>query len=392
MSQNKVRLEREKLYEEVWAEPLTVIAARYNLTDVGMAKTCRRLNIPLPGRGYWAKIRAGQPSKKIPLPPLPAKTCSFVEVSKLSEQEISKKLDAKAKKQATPIETINVDAVLTEPHPLIKAAQKRLSMKTGWNDERGIRRAPTEVLDISVTPDSLDRALRLMDALVKKLISRGVAISVDSSQSKTILALDGVKLPLSLTEQTKRTDHVITTEETKAQERHAKRARWEPMVHYYSMPRYDYHPTGTLTITVGPWPTRNCRDTSNTSLEDRLGEVVNNVFEVVRLVKEHRLEMARAEEVRLLAAEKYELASKRVKDEKEALEKLESKAKDFRRSQRIQAYVQAIEESALAAGNMPRELENWIVWAKQKADWLNPVNQISDLILDAPPPKRPGYW
>lgn len=27
-----------------------------------------------------------------------------------------------------------------------------------------------------------------------------------------------------------------------------------------------------------------------------------------------------------------------------------------------------------------------------KADWLDPLIQVSDPILDAPEPKRPGYW
>lgn len=392
MSQHRVRLEREKLYEEVWAEPITVIAARYNLSDVGMAKACRRMSIPLPGRGYWARVRAGQSMKKIPLPPLPRNSDSFINVTRLSEQEVSKKLAEKIKKQATPIEQIKVDEVLTDPHPLVKAAQKRLSMKTGWDDERGIRKAPTEVMDIAVTLDSLDRALRLMNALVKKLVSRGVAISINSAQGQTILTLDGIKVPLSISEQLKRTDHVATPEETIKLERQAKRTSWSPSYSYFHLPKYDYHPTGSLTITVGHWPTRNCRDTNNTALEERLGEVVNSAFEVARIVKERELEMARAAEARRLAAERYELATQRLEVEKKALDKLESKAKNFQRSRRIQAYAQAVEESALAAGNMTSELESWIAWAKLKADWLNPINQISDLILDAPLPKRPGYW
>lgn len=392
MSQNRIKLEREKLYEEVWAEPITVIAARYNLSDVGMAKACRRLNIPLPGRGYWARIRAGQSIKKIPLPAIPENSCSFVEVTQMSDLEVSEKLADKAKKQATPIEIIKVDEVLIDPHPLIKAAQKRLSLKTGWSDERGIRKAPTEIVNIAVTQGSLDRALRIMDALVKKLVSRGVAISIDSSRGETMLAFDGVKFPLSISEQIKRTDHVITPDEQSKLDRQAKRTTWSPNYSYLYLPRYDYHPTGSLTITVGHWPARNCRDTTNTTLEERLGEVVNNVFEVARIVKERELEMARAAEERRLAAERYELISQRQEKETEAFEELESAANDFERSRRILAYVLAVEQHALDAGSMTSDLKNWIEWARQKAAWLNPVNEISDLILDAPLPERHGYW
>lgn len=394
MRQQKVRVGREELYEEVWAEPITIIAARYNLSDVGMAKVCRRMEIPLPGRGYWAKVRAGQSVKKMPLLPPTANSDLFVEVTYLSDQEVSSKLEAKSNRQLTPVEHIDVDAVLSNPHPLIKAAQKRLLMKSGWNDERGIRKAPTEVLNIAVTLDSLDRALRLMDALLKHLMNRGVTISIDSSRGHTTLAVDGVEVLLSISEQTRRVDHVVTPEEKAKLGQQSRRTStsWSPNYFSLFLPKYDFHPTGILTIAVESWGTKNCKDTNNTRLEERLGEVVRNVFEVAKLRKEWELERAREAEESRRAAERYKRASQRLEDEKKALEKLESDATNFQRSCRIKAYVHAVEESALAAGSMSSDLENWIAWAKLKADWLNPVNQFSDIILDAPLPKRPGYW
>ena len=63
------RYDREKIYQEIWAEPIQRVAKRYNLSDVGLAKVCRKLNIPRPGRGDWAIKAAG---KVIPKqPPLP---------------------------------------------------------------------------------------------------------------------------------------------------------------------------------------------------------------------------------------------------------------------------------------------------------------------------------
>jgi hypothetical protein len=61
--------EREKLYEEVWNEPVLVVANRYGVSNVALAKTCRKLVVPLPPRGYRARIRAGR--KAPPRPPLP---------------------------------------------------------------------------------------------------------------------------------------------------------------------------------------------------------------------------------------------------------------------------------------------------------------------------------
>ena len=46
------------------------LAQKYGISDVGLAKVCLKLAIPVPGRGYWAKKDAGQAVEKIPLPTL----------------------------------------------------------------------------------------------------------------------------------------------------------------------------------------------------------------------------------------------------------------------------------------------------------------------------------
>lgn len=62
------KLTREELYEAVWLEPMSKLAKRFGVSDVALAKICRRHGIPLPGRGYWAKLAAGKAPAKPPLP------------------------------------------------------------------------------------------------------------------------------------------------------------------------------------------------------------------------------------------------------------------------------------------------------------------------------------
>jgi integrase len=65
------RIDRKALYEEVWRDPMRIVAKRYGVSDVALAKTCRKLKIPVPGRGHWAKVAAGLPvPPRPPLPPL----------------------------------------------------------------------------------------------------------------------------------------------------------------------------------------------------------------------------------------------------------------------------------------------------------------------------------
>jgi len=44
------------------------IATDLGISDVGLAKACRRANIPRPGLGYWARKASGKPVPKVPLP------------------------------------------------------------------------------------------------------------------------------------------------------------------------------------------------------------------------------------------------------------------------------------------------------------------------------------
>jgi integrase len=62
---------RETLYELVWTAPVMEVARRLGVSDVAVAKLCRRANIPVPGRGYWARVEAGQQIPRTPLPSPP---------------------------------------------------------------------------------------------------------------------------------------------------------------------------------------------------------------------------------------------------------------------------------------------------------------------------------
>ena len=62
-----MELTRQQLYEMVWAEPVTRVAAKVGLSDRGLAKLCARYDIPVPGRGYWARKAFGRTRAPNPL-------------------------------------------------------------------------------------------------------------------------------------------------------------------------------------------------------------------------------------------------------------------------------------------------------------------------------------
>jgi hypothetical protein len=57
------------IYKKVWKVAMREFAKEYGVSDVAMGKTCRKLQIPIPGRGYWNKKAANLPVE--PRPPLP---------------------------------------------------------------------------------------------------------------------------------------------------------------------------------------------------------------------------------------------------------------------------------------------------------------------------------
>jgi hypothetical protein len=63
-----MKLTRKELYDLVWSEPMTTICKRFEISDNGLRKHCKLMNIPTPHNGYWAKLQYGKEVEKTPLP------------------------------------------------------------------------------------------------------------------------------------------------------------------------------------------------------------------------------------------------------------------------------------------------------------------------------------
>jgi integrase len=86
------RFTRQELYELVWSQPVAELAASYGVSDVGLAKACRRANIPVPGRGYWAKVAAAQPVEKRSLPPCTSEPQNRIKIKRRLIRQPSRSL------------------------------------------------------------------------------------------------------------------------------------------------------------------------------------------------------------------------------------------------------------------------------------------------------------
>jgi hypothetical protein len=77
-----VTLNRDELYDLVWSRPRSQLCREYGISDVGLAKICKRHQVPYPPRGYWAKVRNGRKVRKPALPPISDPDLQRVQIHK----------------------------------------------------------------------------------------------------------------------------------------------------------------------------------------------------------------------------------------------------------------------------------------------------------------------
>src|ERR1700733_15288479 len=55
-TKGKTLFTREELYERVWSHPLRYLSGKYAISDNGLRKICKRMQIPVPNGGHWARL------------------------------------------------------------------------------------------------------------------------------------------------------------------------------------------------------------------------------------------------------------------------------------------------------------------------------------------------
>jgi hypothetical protein len=171
MAVKEILWDRNKLYDEIWEKPATQVAKKYGISDVGLGKVCRQFNIPKPERGYWRRKELGLKVRRALMPAM--ETVPRV-VSSIYEREpeppMSPLLRALAQLETAPERHIALPNELGESlHPLVK---RTLSALQRAKPSRYLQ--PKAVcLDVTITTQQLERATKIMEAVVRGLVGRG---------------------------------------------------------------------------------------------------------------------------------------------------------------------------------------------------------------------------
>jgi hypothetical protein len=376
-----LRYERTKLYEEVWAEAVTKVAARYGISDVALRKICRKLAVPLPPLGYWAKVAAG---KKLHAPPLPRYSgpTEIVRQRYVSDEPAEpdpEHLVARREFEARPENRIVVSETLDAPHPLVAATERALKRPKRRNASDVVVSA-RRTLDVVVSETSLPRALCIMDALVKALDARGIPLRIEpDGKRRSIVTLQGEQLAIRLAENTLRTEREPTREEREYKKKYG---------YAYLPNRYSHQPTGMLKLGVVAdyGELRNVvADGKRQRIEQCLNEFVEKLeTEAVRR-KRHAEQLERQHRVWEEQAQRLREREARREKEIERLKALEAEARNWRRAEEIRAYIAAAVAKAICdRGTVGADspLSSWIGWARHKADWIDPLVKARCEVLD----------
>lgn len=348
---------REVLYKEVWQFPVVEVAKKYAVSDVTIHKICRSLSIPTPPPGYWAKLRAG---KEVSIPPLPKSDGRDVitgfRTQKIYTPSTEDQIQHLSEEDRTAVMAVASQIVMVDD-------PKKTNPKVAFCYKKAKAGQTTEILD-SIAKETLPRAIKILDTLVKTALPLGIEVD---DKLRFSIGKDSVSLRFS--ESTTEVPHQLTKEEKMAlleYEDAKKHKRWarEPKIR-----KYDHIYNGTLSLGIDD--KRRFRDSKAGLVEERLGEVLIAIFYCINEAKLAREEREEAERKREEERLRQEEIRKRYNEEVAKTNALVSQANDFEIATKIRAMVAAAEATGAAS-------EEWIAWAKAKADWYDPLIAATD--------------
>lgn len=386
--------DRDELYKDVWNQPLTSLTAKYGVSAVAIGKVCRKLRVPLPGRGYWAKKAHGHAVKQKPLPALhevpriqryqrPFSTSANSGLPPKPEfpveEEDRAEIDRISQQLAAGVFVVKSPRKILR-HPLIVATRNTLLHGLA-SKQICLPLSNQYCLNIRFSRTSLRRALAVMAAIISILEDNGVKIRVtpgDRSYSRqadgTSATIFGEKVLFGISEKIRhvRVPDPDATPNTTGRERFVTK----------------YEPTGKLSIRVlsdSDYFTTIWSDSEQTNIESLLPECIATMMKIAVEYRRRTAKRRQEELFRKLRGEELGRLKGEIEAEEARVARLESGATNWQRARRIREYVIAVAECRKEQGKElgpDTALGRWVAWALQQADRIDPLAESPVSILD----------
>lgn len=362
----QVEFTREALHKMVWLRPVLAIAKDVGVSDVALAKACRKAGIPLPSRGHWAIVKAG---RVITAPPLPTRGEDQPDVVCFT---VLANPPPKAPKADVPVgPAIEVPTDLVKPHRLV--AELRAAAKSAREDKGVLALNYGKVLRVRTSASQLQRALILLDTVIKQFEERGYKVRISEEAAVTELVLREGVISFRLDERTKQT--APPPPPPKPQGRRGE--------HYYEpwRPAYILVGAGEFTLEFSRGIS-NCpstwKDRTKVSLEEQLPDVIAAIpsWEAAllagRIEKEEREARAREQEKCRIATAREEAILRQQRS------RLVDNLRTWERAERLRNFISA------AAPGASESVEGrlWLEWVKDQVRGLDPIESGTSKLTD----------
>jgi len=362
----QVEFTREALHKMVWERPVLAIAKEVGVSDVALAKACRKAGIPLPNRGHWAIVKAG---RVITAPALPGRKAEQLDVVCFTVLENPPPKVPKADVPVGP--AIEVPTELIKPHRLV--AELMAAAKSAREDNGVLALNYGKVLRVRTSASQLQRALILLDTVIKQFEERGYKVRISEEAAVTELVLREGVTSFRLDERMKQS--VPPPPPPKPQGRRGE--------HYYEpwRPAYILVGTGEFTLQFSGGIS-NCpntwKDRAKASLEAQLPEVIAAIpsWEAAllagRIEKEAREARAREQEKCRIAIAREEAILRQQRT------RLVDNLRAWERAERLRNFILA----AAPRASESVEGRHWLEWVKEQVRVLDPVESVSSKLTD----------
>ena len=389
--------EREALYNEVWSEPMTTVSKRYGMSDNGLRKHCKTLGIPLPSLGYWARIKAGQKVPRTDLPKVTGEVRNHIrnyfikfktDIEKLTEAELVSDeefslLTEETKKHIKEIcSQLQVKSQLRSPHQLITEHQaeiiyrkkrdkalKQASFSSNWYAKvKSEYRDNKPVMPINVSEPNINRTYRILDTIINTLeeMEGSTQVTVQYSEQKKDEAYFVVM----------RSAFYFEIKEDARKKLSSKN-------------NGESHPRLVLLISLRGEQTNNeqtkleYKDKDNESLEAQVGKILLDMFVIANKLRGLD-EIRRRKEQRVWDEQKRKWRLEQMRNgQLEQVKLLEQKSSDWSKAEQIRRFADCLEGKINEVTNKEKreKLLMWLKWARDKADWLDPLTAKEDKLL-----------
>jgi len=351
-------INREQLYKQVWSEPFTKLAPKYDVSATDLRKLCSKFSIPVPKMGHWQKIAFGHTLETPPLPDY----CTFtLRIKKpiITQRIINKRPNIKVEKPITVPKKkhkVIVKRTLSNPHPLIAKTRDRLQSRKP--DEYGMLHSGSGGIDIRISQNKYKEVLRVLDALFKWFEKRGYEIDA-THRYGVYIKVDDEEIEIAVEEKSTITKTTLINDG------------------YWTHTEREYTPSGKVSLLIKSYAS-NTRKTWSAgklyTLEELLPSFIDGILNFAVAKKENRIrrekEEKEREEARIL--EKYR--SYCIALETNMIEQLENQTKDWNFTMQLQSYIVAVEDKAKAQNkNIPINTQKWLKWANQHLNNINPL-------------------